>query len=62
MRGLQALGIDSKQYGSLLILVVMSKVPSDIRLRMARENWGELWDLNKLMKTLLTKVEAREAS
>ena len=58
VRGLCALGIDSKQYGSLLIPVIMSKVPNDIRLRMARENRGGVWDQDKLMTTLLAEVEA----
>ena len=58
VRGLCALGIDSKQYGSLLIPVIMSKVPNDIRFRMARENRGGVWDLDKLMTTLLAEVEA----
>jgi len=58
VRGLCVLGIDSKQYGSLLIPVIMSKVPNGIRLRMARENRGGVWDLDKLMTTLLAEVEA----
>jgi len=62
VRGLHALGIDYKQYGSLLIPVIMSKVPNDIRLRMVRENQGGVWDLDKLMTTLLVEVEAQEAS
>ena len=58
LRGLRTLGIHSKQYGSLLIPVIMSKVPNDIRLRMAHENWGGVWDLDNLMTTLLAEVEA----
>jgi len=38
---------DSKQYGSLLITVIMSKVPNDIRLKMARKNRGRIWDMDK---------------
>lgn len=62
IRGLQSLGIDLKQYGSLLIPVVMSKLPGDIRLRIARENRGEVWEMDKLMETIQLEVEAREAS
>ena len=35
VRGLRFLGISSDQYGSLLIPVIMSKMPSDIRLKIA---------------------------
>ena len=36
IRALEALGIQSDQYGSLLIPVIMSKLPSDVRLQIAR--------------------------
>ena len=35
IRGLEALGVTSEQYGSLLIPVIMTKFPSEIRLRIA---------------------------
>ena len=37
IRGLTALGVGSDQYGSLLIPIIMSKMPNEIRLRIARE-------------------------
>ena len=40
----------------------MSKLPGDIRLRIARENRGEVWEMDKLMETIQFEVEAREAS
>lgn len=42
VRGLNSLGIASTQYGSLLIPVVMSKLPGDLRLHVAQENQGEV--------------------
>ena len=32
VQGLEALGVGSEQYGSLLIPVIMTKFPTDIRL------------------------------
>ena len=36
VRGLEALGVSSKEYGSLLIPILMSKLPNDLRMRIAR--------------------------
>ena len=38
IQGLEALEVDSEQYGSLLIPIVMAKLPSEVRLRVARES------------------------
>ena len=45
IRGLSSLGIDLQQYGSLLVPIVMAKLPSDIRLHIARENREEVWEI-----------------
>ena len=45
IRGLTSLGEASDQYGSLLILIIMTKLPSDIRLRIARQNNEEVWKI-----------------
>ena len=62
VRGLASLGIESKQYGPLLILVIMTKVSNDIRLRIARETKSDIWKLDELMNVIREEVEAREAS
>ena len=62
MRGLRSLGIGSDQYGSLLIPVIMSKMPPDIRLRIARETKSEVWKIDELLEVIKVEVEAREAS
>ena len=35
MRGLEALGVESEQYGSFLVPVIMAKLPSQVRLQIA---------------------------
>ena len=62
VRGLASLGVASKQYGSLLIPIIMSKLPNEVRLRIAREAQEEVWKVEDLLKIIQAKVEAREAS
>ena len=61
-RGLATLGIRSEQYNSILIPIVMSKLPSEIRLRIARETKDDVWKLDDLLSIIKNEVEAREAS
>ena len=62
VRGLGSLGIGSEQYGSLLIPVIMSKFPNEIRLRAARETNKDVWEIEELLQIIKQEVEAREAS
>jgi len=39
----------------------MSKLPGEVCLQKARENCGELWDIDNLM-SIAKELEAREAS
>ena len=41
-RGLSSSGIEAQQYGSILIPALMSKLPADVRIRVAREQDREL--------------------
>ena len=56
------MGVNSDQYGSLLIPMIMSKLPTEIRLRVARESTEELWKIEDLMNVIKKEVEACEAS
>jgi len=62
IRGLETLGVTSDQYGSLLIPVIMTKLPDEIRLRIAREAGRNAWKINPLLDILKREVEAREVS
>jgi DNA-binding transcriptional ArsR family regulator len=59
---LASLGVDSKQYGSLLIPIVMAKLPSELRLRIARVAKGSVWKIDKLLDVIRQEVEAKEIS
>ena len=43
VRGLSSLGVNSDQYGDLLISVIMSKLPEEICVRVARETTSAVW-------------------
>ena len=62
VRGLSALGVSSDQYGGLLIPVIMSKLPEEIRVRVARETTSAVWKIEELLKIIKQEVEAREVS
>ena len=56
------MGIKTAQYGSVLVSVLMSKLPDGVRVRTTWENHDETWEINHLMDTILKEVEAREAN
>ena len=62
VRGLASLGVDSEQYGSLLIPIVMAKLPSELRLRIARVAKGSVWKIDELLDVIRQEVEAKEIS
>ena len=60
--GLQSMGISSDQYGSLLIPIIMAKLPNDVRFAIARKSFSSVWKIDELLNTIKFEVEAREAS
>ena len=62
MRGLESLGVKAEQYGSFLIPVIMSRLPAEVRLHVARVSTKDVWEINELLKVIQAEVEAREMS
>ena len=62
VRGLESLGVNSEQYGSLLIPVIMAKLPNDVRVQVARCTKQDEWKIDALLDIILKEVEAREIS
>ena len=62
LRALDTLGISSSAYGDLLILILIliKKIPKELRLIITRQFDGETWDLGKILQSLKTELEARE--
>lgn len=49
VRGLESLGVSSSQYGSLLIPVIMSKLPQEVRIQVARNTAQEVWQMSDIL-------------
>lgn len=62
VRGLASLGVTSEMYGSLLIPIIMSKLPSDVRLEIARKSTNDVWKIDELLDTIKSEIDARESS
>jgi len=52
------LGVEGEQYGSLLVPVLLSKVPQELRLIISRKFDTGDWNLDELLKVFKTEVEA----
>ena len=58
VRGLESLGVPVTSYGSLLVSVVQSRLPTDILVEIGKDmklEHGEDWNLETLMKLLKLK-------
>ena len=48
LRNLKTLGINSQQYGPVMIPVILTKLTAEIRLEITRKTSGELWDFDEV--------------
>ena len=62
VRELEALGVESEQYGSFLVPIIMAKLPSEVRLQIARITTNDVWKVEELLNIIKGEVEAREIS
>ena len=62
VRGLESLGVKAEQYGSFLIPMIMSRLPAEVRLHVARVSTMDVWEINQLLKVIQAEVEPREMS
>ncbi len=60
VRGLESLGVSSERYGSLLIPVIMLRMPSEITLQVARKTSQDIWQIDEIMSIIRTEIEARD--
>ena len=60
VRCLEALGIKAKNYGPLLIPVIMTKIPNEMKLIISRKFENDLWDTEVILGALHTELQARE--
>ena len=60
VRGLKSLKVPTASYGSLLIPVLLKKIPHDVRLLIGRQVKDGQWDLDRLLDLLREEIENRE--
>lgn len=60
VRSLNSLGIEGKDYGSLLNPIIMERLPHEIKLTVSRNLKQEVWDINKLLELINDELKARE--
>ena len=60
VRSLQNLGISAEMYGSLLIPIMLAKIPEELKLIISRDMKGETWDFEQLLAIFKSELEARE--
>ena len=61
-RGLESLGVTTESYGQLLIPIIMSKLPNEIRLQISRNTDKEKWEIQELLELIRKEIEARETT
>ena len=52
VRGLEALGITSERYGSLLIPLIMSRMPTEITLQVTRKVEEDQWKIAEILEIM----------
>ena len=60
IRSLAALGVAVESFGALLAPVFIRKLPSEMRLTIARKVSNDDWNMTKILEVLLEELEARE--
>lgn len=61
IRALTALGTPPENYGPMLTKVIQGKLPSDIKMRMARDHYDSKWTHDTLLEGILKEIRIFEA-
>jgi len=56
------MGVSSQECGSLLIPIIMLKLPSDVQLQISCKSSNEVWKINELLNTIKSEIDAPKAS
>ena len=60
-RGLEALGVDRRSYSSIVVPLLMAKLPDSVRMNMIRFGDNHFdWTLDEFVSSLSREVEIRE--
>jgi len=61
VRALSALGNPRESYGPMLTAVILGKLPSDIKMRLASDHHNSEWTVNELLQSILREIRIHEA-
>ncbi|XP_063427239.1 uncharacterized protein LOC134710772 [Mytilus trossulus] len=61
VRGLESLGQTTDTYSSLLVPIILNKLPAEIRQNLARQHGPSSWNLKDLRKSILNEIQIMEA-
>ena len=62
VRGLESLGMPQESYGSLLIPIIMQRMPGEITVQVARKVTEDIWPIQEILDIIRREIEARELS
>ena len=62
VRGLESLGMPQESYGSLLIPIIMQRMPGEITVQVARKVTEDIWPIKEILDIIRREIEARELS
>ena len=60
IRSLQSLGVSSESYGTLLVPVILNKIPEELRLLISRKFDKDKWEVSEILMAFKEELEARE--
>ena len=60
VRSLRSQDVDDDNYGSLLTLIIMERLPHQFKLTIRRQVGGATWDLTQLLCLIQDELKARE--
>ena len=60
VRSLETINVKAKDYGPLLIPVILSKIPNEVKLIISRKFENNVWDVERILEILGDELQARE--
>ena len=60
IRALNSVGISAEHFGSLLIPIVLEKLPNIVKLQISRTMGNDNWNIDQFMKSINEEISARE--
>ncbi|VDI39015.1 Hypothetical predicted protein [Mytilus galloprovincialis] len=61
IRGLESIGESHESFGSLLVPIILNKLPGNIRENMVRAHGGDHWNLPSLRQAIQHEITIKEA-